>query len=185
MTAPAKCGGTNRQGGPCGNPAGFSTSHPGWGNCKWHGGSTPTGIAHAAKLQAKAEAVRLGAAIDVDAADALRLAVKLATGEVEHLRHRLAEAEASGSEADLRALLSAFATAIERLARISKAGVDADLDEKALALDALILDRIDGAIRAAITDAGLGAEDAERLNAALGARFRELAEADTRPRLTP
>lgn len=37
-----KCGGTNRAGQPCGNTAGKGTDHVGIGNCKNHGGSTPT-----------------------------------------------------------------------------------------------------------------------------------------------
>jgi hypothetical protein len=45
-TAP-KCGGTNRQGDPCGNPAGKGTNHKGSGNCSSHAGSTPTGRAAA------------------------------------------------------------------------------------------------------------------------------------------
>lgn len=38
-----KCGGTNRQGEPCGNPAGKGTDHYGSGNCASHAGATRTG----------------------------------------------------------------------------------------------------------------------------------------------
>jgi hypothetical protein len=38
-----KCGGTNRQGEPCGNPPGKGTDHLGSGNCSSHAGATPTG----------------------------------------------------------------------------------------------------------------------------------------------
>jgi hypothetical protein len=48
-----KCGGTNRQGDPCGNPAGKGTDHYGSGNCSSHAGSTPTG--RAAALNERAE----------------------------------------------------------------------------------------------------------------------------------
>ena len=47
-----KCGGTNRQGDPCGNPAGFKTDHVGFGNCHNHAGATPSGEKHAAKEEA-------------------------------------------------------------------------------------------------------------------------------------
>jgi hypothetical protein len=48
-----KCGGTNRLGEPCGNPAGKGTSHLGSGNCSNHCGSTPTGKAAALNEQAE------------------------------------------------------------------------------------------------------------------------------------
>lgn len=48
-----KCGGTNRQGGPCGNAPGYKTTHPGFGNCHYHGGSSPNGRAHALNQQAE------------------------------------------------------------------------------------------------------------------------------------
>lgn len=54
-----KCGGTNRQGQPCGNAAGKGTDHPGVGNCKNHGGSTRTGKTSALRLQAERSLARL------------------------------------------------------------------------------------------------------------------------------
>lgn len=57
--AKPKCGGTNRQGGPCGLGAGHSTDHPGFGDCKWHGGASPNGRKHAVSDQARAELARL------------------------------------------------------------------------------------------------------------------------------
>jgi len=37
----AKCGAKTRDGGTCGQPAGWGTDHPGEGRCKFHGGATP------------------------------------------------------------------------------------------------------------------------------------------------
>jgi len=182
MSARAKCRGTNRQGAPCGNPAGFSTSHPGWGNCKWHGGSTPAGITHAAKLQAKAEAARLGAEVPLDPAEALGLAVRLVGGEVNFLRTKLGEAEEADDDAALRALAPAFAAAVERLARIGKLASDAGIDERRLELDALVLDRLGAAVTAAIEDAALDGDSRARLDAALWQRLGELSDEDLRPR---
>lgn len=75
--------------GLCGKTAGWGTDHPGFGNCKLHGGSTPTGKKHGETLRqaywerlvemgdpalagllhlvenAETEAVRLGAIRDV------------------------------------------------------------------------------------------------------------------------
>ena len=43
------CGATKRQGDktPCKKPAGWGTSHVGFGSCKLHGGSTPASTKHA------------------------------------------------------------------------------------------------------------------------------------------
>ena len=59
-----KCGGTNRQGGPCGNAAGYKTSHPGAGNCTFHGGSTPSGERHAERVAAEQAVARFGLDLD-------------------------------------------------------------------------------------------------------------------------
>jgi hypothetical protein len=45
------CGAKKRQGdGVCRHPAGWGTSHPGFGRCKAHGGSTRNGVTHAELL---------------------------------------------------------------------------------------------------------------------------------------
>jgi hypothetical protein len=56
---PTRCNGTNRQGDPCGQAAGWGTDHPGTGNCKHHGGSTSRGRTHAVNEQVKIELARL------------------------------------------------------------------------------------------------------------------------------
>lgn len=56
----AKCGGMNRQHEPCGNSAGYKTGHLGYGNCHFHGGSSPNGAKHAEKVMAEQEAARFG-----------------------------------------------------------------------------------------------------------------------------
>jgi hypothetical protein len=180
MTTPM-CGGTNRHGEPCGKSAGWGTPHTGWGNCKHHGGSTRSGIAAAAKQQARAEAARLGAEVDLDPADALAMAVRLVGGEVAWLRSKLREAEDSEDEGALRALLPVFAQGVERLARVGKLASDADVDERRLQLDALVIDRIGGAVQRAIDDASLDEDARARLGAALHSRLGELRDDELRP----
>lgn len=49
------CGATLKSGtGTCGHQAGWGTDHPGYGQCKLHGGSTPTGKKHAKQLRLEA-----------------------------------------------------------------------------------------------------------------------------------
>lgn len=56
------CGARTRQGNkPCRRPAGWGTSHIGFGNCKLHGGSTRNGVRHAYALAAELEMFRVTA----------------------------------------------------------------------------------------------------------------------------
>jgi hypothetical protein len=182
MTGPAMCGGTARHGGPCGKTAGFGTDHVGWGNCKHHGGNSPNGKAHAARLQAKAEGARLGLEVPLDPADALSLAVRLVGGQVSYLRSKLAEAEEADDDASLRALSSTFASALDQLARVGKLAADAGIDERRLQLDALVIERIGAAVQAAIGDAALDEDTRARLDSALRQRLGELTDDDLRPK---
>lgn len=55
----AACGARTRQGKqPCRRPAGWGTSHVGWGNCKLHAGSTRNGVKHAHRLEVQMEVFR-------------------------------------------------------------------------------------------------------------------------------
>lgn len=72
------CGAKRRKGGTCGLPAGYGTTHKGFGACKYHGGNVPNHIKKAAKDQA----VLMGAPIDINPLDALIWCIKLTAGEV-------------------------------------------------------------------------------------------------------
>lgn len=70
--SPPKCGGTNRQGDPCKNAAGYKTDHPGAGNCTFHGGSTRTGRVSALNQQAERLLHRMDAPPCSDPLEALQ-----------------------------------------------------------------------------------------------------------------
>jgi nucleotide-binding universal stress UspA family protein len=53
----ALCGAKTKSAGACKHAAGFGTDHVGRGHCKHHGGCTPSGIVHAARLEADALAL--------------------------------------------------------------------------------------------------------------------------------
>jgi hypothetical protein len=74
----AACGAKRRKGGNCGLPAGFGTTHVGFGACKYHGGNVPNHI----KKAVKEKAVLMGAPIDINPLDALIWCIKLTAGEV-------------------------------------------------------------------------------------------------------
>lgn len=81
---PRHCGAPKRQGGgTCTRPAGWGTPHPGIGRCKLHGGSTPTHVAAARQVQARAALAKVW---DRDAApvtDAV-VAMQRLAGQLEH-----------------------------------------------------------------------------------------------------
>jgi hypothetical protein len=59
------CGSPKRQSeGTCRRPAGWGTPHPGIGNCKLHGGSTPSHVAAAQHQQAETVVRRLWSGLD-------------------------------------------------------------------------------------------------------------------------
>lgn len=93
MTADGKCGATNRQGNPCGRPAGWGTTHAGTGHCKMHGGSTPNGKKHAARLEVASLRDAMGYDTDISADDALLEMVKVQYGMVAWIRGQVSDLE--------------------------------------------------------------------------------------------
>ena len=178
-----RCGAKARHGGPCRRYSGAGTDHLGFGRCSNHGGATPAHRIHGAKELAKAEAARLGAEAPITAAEGLEWAIRLIGGEVRFLQAKVAEIEDGQVERDqLHPLAQALGGAAERLARVTKLGVDANLDSRRLELDALVLDRLGSAVSAAIEDAALDEDSRARLDAALRVRLGELSDDDLRPR---
>lgn len=82
--SPNMCGARKRNGRLCEAEAGKGTDHPGYGRCKHHGGCTPTQVKGAAKQEAHAHAIVMGAPIDIDPFDALLWCVRIAAGEVSY-----------------------------------------------------------------------------------------------------
>jgi len=93
--ATPKCGGKNRKGEPCGNAAGYKTDHVGFGNCHWHGGSSPNGKKHAAEVAARKAVETYGLPRDISPTDALLEEVRYSAGHVAWLRAKVAELEAA------------------------------------------------------------------------------------------
>lgn len=67
VRGPLFCGAMRRNGeSDCRRPAGWGTTHPGWGRCKLHAGSTPAHGESAALAQATATAQLFGVPREVD-----------------------------------------------------------------------------------------------------------------------
>lgn len=85
-----RCGAPRRSdGAPCAQGAGAGTPHPGIGRCKWHGGSTPSHVAAAQRIQL-AEAVKTyGARRDIGHLEALVELLQDSAGHCAWLRDRI------------------------------------------------------------------------------------------------
>jgi hypothetical protein len=82
------CEAKNRAGNPCRRPAGWGTDHAGFGHCKLHGGSNPSGKKYAAKLE---RTWRDSLAEDID--PSLKVIRQLRDGEDVNPRERLRAAQ--------------------------------------------------------------------------------------------
>src|SRR3954447_14085296 len=117
------CGARTRSGGACKRPAGSGTDHVGFGTCRHHAGSTPSGRQAAARQQALAELRSVGELDDVDPVEALQVAVNLAHARVLRLHFK------AGGAADA-ALARLEGEALDRLVRTAKAATDSKVMER-------------------------------------------------------
>lgn len=134
MKAP-KCRGTNRQGEPCGLPAGYDTDHQGHGNCKFHGGATRNGKTHALNEQAKATIARLDLPpVEDPLSELARVCAQVLAwkddmaGRVAELSGLRYENENGGEQ--LRAEVALWERALDRCERFLTAMARLNIDER-------------------------------------------------------
>jgi hypothetical protein len=131
----ALCGAKKKNGAACRAFAGQGTDHLGVGRCKFHGGSTRTHRQNAAVVEAKNRMIRFGEPYDLEPTEALIWMVQLSAGHVRFLSGELAalDDEQRGTlEAQIATRL--WNEERDRLARISKAALDAGVAERAIVL---------------------------------------------------
>jgi hypothetical protein len=117
------CGAKTRSDGVCKRPAGSGTDHIGFGTCRHHAGSTPSGRQAAARQQALEELHSVGELDDVDPVEALQVAVNLAHARLAHLHSR-------GGDAPDVTLARLEGAAVDRLVRTANAALDSNLLER-------------------------------------------------------
>lgn len=86
-----RCPATKQNGEQCKHPKGMGTDHPGWGCCKFHGGSTRAHKTAVRKEQVAARMVAFGTPIDVEPGQALLGEVRRSAGIVSWLEAVIAE----------------------------------------------------------------------------------------------
>lgn len=143
----AVCGANNRAGNPCQNRAGKGTSHVGFGYCASHGGKTPSGQMHGAKLAALAAMAPLGGEVDVNPLDALLYAVRRASGMAAWFR---LEAEAEAMVGKANGALDNERLALADLAKWAKMAIDAGVAERQVRIAERMGERLSAAFEAAI-----------------------------------
>lgn len=84
-----KCGARKKNGEQCRSPKGFRTDHPGYGNCRFHGGMTYSHKTKAKRQMIEAAMVTYGIPIETTAEDALTAEINRAAGAVAWLQARV------------------------------------------------------------------------------------------------
>jgi hypothetical protein len=129
------CGATNRRGTPCTRLAGWGTTHSGFGNCKYHAGSTTNGRKHAARQSIALEAVKLGISVEMEPDDLMLNTVYLAAGALAFATHRASMIEEGQYDTEEARIAQArLADAMDRSARIAKAAMDAGISDRRIRL---------------------------------------------------
>ena len=154
-----KCGGTNRQGEPCGNSAGKGTDHYGSGNCKSHCGSTATGRAAALNERAERLLYKHDAAPVTNPLEALQalagraLALEQVIGEkVNELRSLRYETEGGGEQ--IRGELQVLERAMDRCGRMLTDIAKLGIEDKLAGIRQRTLDMLERALDAALEASG-------------------------------
>lgn len=155
--------------GTCSKPAGWGTAHLGTGNCRLHGGASPTHMRGNAVPQLE---MLVGFRVpDVKPHDALLMCVRIAAAEVAYYSHMIAELdpddvmgrpmkEAVASTKDyhtvvdlqlppeLNVWVRARGAALERLAKHSKMAIDAGIEERLVSMAEKVGNRLAATIEA-------------------------------------
>ena len=172
MTEPATrawCGAKKHQSeGTCQLPPGWGTDHPGYGNCKLHGGSTPAGKTSAARrrVQAEAAAALRGMAIEPIADPLTELAHH--AGEVRAMRNvlrdevnRLEELRYQGATGEqIRAELAAYQAALRDTTAVLVQYARLNIDERLARIDEKRAELVIAAINAVIDFLGATGQQA-------------------------
>lgn len=171
------CGAKTRSGAPCRNEPGWGTDHFGFGRCRKHGGNTPNGRAHAAKVEANQAAADAGlrAAAIEDPHEALAVLMQLAGAQLDLARRKV---EAFGDElladGDASAWSRYFDGALDRMARIAKMAADADVGERRVRLAEASADLWAPVLAGILEDLELTDEQRERAPGIVEARLAAL-----------
>lgn len=181
--APQYCNARKKNGVPCSRPAGWGTSHLGFGTCKLHGGSTRSSTVSAMKKEMADKTPVMGLPLDIDPSEALLSCVRITAGEVMYATDRVAELQAedaliadvvvtqgysaekgrhdetrTSNAATLHLWIKARQDAVDRLARYSKMAIDVGVEERLVRAAEHIGGLMGRVLQAVLDDLSLTAE---------------------------
>lgn len=162
--------------GQCQLPAGWGTGHPGYGRCKFHGGSTATHQASADRARWSRQASTYGAPREVGPEQAIEEEIERAAGVIEWLQARIDEA-ADGALPE-QAILKIWGEERDRLAKVSKMALDYGMAERQVAIAEEQGRQVAGVIERILSDLRLDADQSARAGAIVRGRLMELAVSD-------
>lgn len=185
-----KCGAKTKKKTLCNNPKGFSTDHPGYGRCKFHGGNNPSGKTSAARDEGRALMASYGSPVEIHPQDALLEEVYRTNGHVLWLSREIAKWNSTDGEfqdatgeptaspilGDIEGLttklglteaqqqwMTLYVKEREHLARVSKLALDAGVAQRAIQIAEAQSDRLVWVIEAFIRQLGLTEEQRIRV----------------------
>lgn len=155
------CGAKKKNGELCRAFAGQGTDHPGVGRCKFHLGNSQSHQVHAVKQEARARMVEFGQSLEIDPATALLGVLHLSAGHLNWVRAELAEV-ADKTSLEGQILIRLWDEERDRVARISKAALDAGVAERAVRLAEAHGEVLAAVLRAVFDDPALALTAAQR-----------------------
>ena len=178
-----KCGATNRQGKPCGNPAGKDTDHFGSGNCKHHGGRTPSGRVSALTERADRLLHQFDAPAVADPLGALQklagraLALEETIGRlVNDLTVIRYESEGGGEQ--LRAEVAVLERAMDRCGRLLVDIAKLNIEERLAKVTEIQVGIIQEAMFTVLGEMGMPPDKQREAQQRIGRRLRVAGTAD-------
>lgn len=179
------CGAKKKNGQRCRAFAGQGTGHLGFGACKFHGGATQSHHQAAVIAEAKKDMVTMGRALDVKPHEALLGLLRATAGHVAWLNAEVGALD-SISEPEARQVVSIYGEERDRLARVSKACIDAGLTEADVKLAQETTTQISRAVEQAINSVdGLSRDQRQQfgktLREELGKLQRQAADESPQP----
>jgi hypothetical protein len=179
----ALCGAKRKNGEACRKFAGEGTSHPGVGRCKYHLGNTKDHQTHAVKVEAQRRAIQFGQPLDIEPVDALLAVLHLSCGHMAWLRNELAGHE-DKTTFEASVLMRMWDDERDRVARISKAALDAGVQERSIQLAERYGEMLAQLLRSIFYDPELGMTKAQHKRFPAVAR-RHLVPIDPAPASEP
>lgn len=194
----ARCGGKTRtpdkKGKPCARPAGWGTPHPGYGKCKFHGGSTKNGRKAAKKEWVDTQIAMYGDVVEIEPEQALieelwrtngavrYLASFLTDGEVDEVHSRLKQTVKGPGNATHEGLsveAELYMKERQHLLHVTKTAIAAGLATRQVEIAEQQAAMLVAVIRGVLDDLGMG--DDPRVPKVVQ---RRLLEASAMPELT-